>query len=393
MKKLFMVFAAALAALVSCEEWEPVYTLEYDEPSSFVPVTLEQMQQMGTRISIAQLAAKYTPGRGPIAIEEDIFIAGKVSSSDKSGNIYKSFYIQDETGGIEIKAGRSSLYSDYHEGQTIYVLLKGMVVGMYGFKSGNNGGNGMVQVGLEDPTGEYETSYIEVPSLIDKYIYKGELGEPLKPVTITANELPSANGTVASCKYLGELVHIEGLVYENKVFTLLYLNSNDNKKESSNRIFVADKQWGVDTWAMSKNLMGKYLESGIWDSIKIGNSSDQNYGTVGDHKDAVDARGNLVGGKHYGDIERQAGTVSQYFTVQSSTGKAVEVAIRSSGYGRFGDYLIPADILGTAGGTVKTLSVTGILSLYQGDIQITVNSYDDLTYADGTPLPRELKTF
>ena len=66
-----------------------------------------------------------------------------------------------------------------------------------------------------------------------------------------------------------------------------------------------------------------------------------------------------------------------------------EVAIRTSGYGRFGDYKIPDDILDGS----KTLSVTGILTLYQGDIQITVNSYEDFTYADGTPLPKETMTF
>ncbi|MCR5519436.1 MAG: DUF5689 domain-containing protein [Bacteroidales bacterium] len=384
MKKAFIILAAALAALVSCEEWEPVYTLEYDEPAAFEPVTLEQMQQMGKKITIAQLAAKYTPGAGAIKIQEDLFIAGKVCSSDKSGNIYKSFYIQDETGGMEIKAGRSSLYSDYHEGQTVYVYLNGMSVGMYGYKSGNYGGNGMVQVGLEDPTGEYETSYIEVPMLIDKHIFKGELGDPVEPTTIDSSKLPGKNGTIANCKYLGELVHLDGLKYADNVFTLLYLNSNDNKKESSNRIFVADQTWGVKTWAMSKNLMSKYLESGLWDAIKIGNSGDQKYGTVGDHKDAKDILGNLVNGKHYGDIERQAATLSQYFTMDG-----LEVAVRSSGYGRFGDYKIPDDILDGS----KTLSVTGILTLYQGSVQITVNSYEDFTYADGTPLPKETMTF
>ena len=384
MKKSLIILATALAALVSCEEWEPVYTLDYDEPKAFEPVTLEQMNQMGRHITIAQLAARYTPGNGPIAITEDLFISGKVCSSDKAGNIYKSFYIQDETGGMEIKAGRSSLYSDYHEGQTIYVFLNGMTVGMYGYKSGNYGGNGMVQVGLEDPTGEYETSYIELPFFIDKYIYKGELGAPVAPTTLSESQLPSKNGTVASCKYLGELVHLDGLQYANDVFTLLYLNSNDNKKESSNRIFVTSGRRGIESWAMSKNLMGKYLESGAWDDIKIGNSGDQNYGTVGDHKDKKDLLGNLVNGKHYGDIERQAGTVSQTFKMGNT-----EVAIRTSGYGRFGDYKIPDDILDGS----KTLSVTGILTLYQGDIQITVNSYEDFTYADGTPLPKETMTF
>lgn len=353
--KSFAGFAAAAVLLASCEEWEPVYTLKYDEPANYERVTMTPTH------TIAQLAAMYEIGT-PKTFTDDLIIAGKVNSSDQSGNFYKSFYIQDETGGIEVKIGKSSLYSDYKEGQTVYVNLAGLSIGMYGYKTlkqyadGPSGGNGLVQIGLEDPTNEYETSYIELDPIINTHVFRGADGEKVSPVVLTESTLPGRTATLKDCPSLGKLVTIKGLKYSGKIFTLAYIDSNLDKKSSSNRIFLSDDTWGVTTWAMSKSLFVKKLDEGAFDSVKIGNSGDYNYGTVADQKDVI--RRNAA-----------AATVSQYFTC----GKT-EVAVRTSGFAKFSDKEIPAEVLnGTA-----TIDVTGVLSLYQGDIQITINSIDDI---------------
>lgn len=380
MKKILFAIAT-LFVLASCEEWEPVFHANYKAPEARHLATLEEMQALATQITIAQLAAKYTIGEGPVMLTDNEFVAGKVVSSDKAGNIYKSLYIQDETGGIEVKVGRNGLYNDYKEGQTVYVMLQDLWIGMYGYKERKSGtnynGNGMVQLGLQDFTGEYETSYIEEPSLVDRFIIRGELGDKVVPPVLSESDLPAWNSTVASGKHLGEIATLKGLKYGNEVFCLLYINTNDNKKESSNRIFLADQTCGVKTWAMSKSLMDKYLNSGVWDDIKIGNSGDYNYGTVAAPKN--------ISIKSKDEIERQAASVSQYFKMGST-----ELSIRSSGYGRFGDYKIPDDVLDGS----RTIDVTGIVTLYQGGIQITVNGYEDIVYSDtGAPLPKETMNF
>ena len=81
-------------------------------------------------------------------------------SEDRSGNVYKSLYIQDETGGIELKLGKNGLYNDYKLGQWVYVKCSGLTLGAY---------NGMVQLGWESNDSKYETSYIEVQYIIDTY--------------------------------------------------------------------------------------------------------------------------------------------------------------------------------------------------------------------------------
>ena len=374
MKKSLIIFAS-LALLASCqslkEEFQPVVPGKYTEPDREQPV------RMTATHTIAELAKKYTIG-SPWVMDENIVISGVVSTTDRPGNFYKSFYIQDETGGIEIKVGKNGLYNDYKQGQRVYVDCRELCLGMYGYKSGTAYGNGMVQVGFKDPSGEYETSYLESTLLINTHIYKGEVESVPTPVVLSESQIPGSNATQATNSNVGKLVTIKNLYYSwydsryketNEAFVLLYLDSNKSKKLSSNRIFVSGEDTGITTWAMSKSKMAEYLLSGIWDDVKIGNANDQTYGTVGDHK-VVDASGAVT----YPDIEKAAGSVSHYFSTRQG-GSGTCVQIRTSGYSKFSDTEIPEAVLKGE----KSINVTGILSLYQGKVQMVVNSIDDIT--------------
>ena len=156
----------------------------------------------------------------------------------------------------------------------------------------------------------------------------------------------------------------------NEAFALLYIDSNKDKKASSNRIFISGADTGITTWAMSEEKMDSYLQSGIWDGVKIGNANDDNYGSVGDYKDKLDP----ISGEGYYGIDRAPYSVSQYFNTQADQ-EGTCVQIRTSGYCRFADTEIdPAVLSGD-----KTIDVTGILTLYQGRIQVTVNNITDIT--------------
>ena len=332
-----------------------MFTGKYENPP--MKETVSEGDGIEANTTIAELAKLY---KGyPWQIDQDIVIAGKVSTTDQPGNFYKSFYIQDATGGMEIKVGRNGLYNEYKPGQTVYVNCQGLTLGMYGYKDGNYGGQGMVQVGYEDPTGEYETSYIEHQMLVDMHIFKGEKGNPVEPVELTESQLPGKDDTQVQNPYLGTLVTLRGLKYANETFTLLYLDSNKNKKDSQNRIFLSDQTWGVTTWAMSKAKMQEYLHSGMWDDCKLGNSGDQNYGTVGDRK-VFDAK---TGEVSYPEIEKAAYSVSQYFKMGNT-----EIQIRTSGYCKFSDTEIDPDVLSGK----ATVDATGILTMYQGSIQFVL---------------------
>ena len=104
--------------------------------------------------------------------------------------------------------------------------------------------------------------------------------------------------------------------------------------------------------------------------MNIGNANDYNYGTVGDYRDKI----NPVNGQTYYGIERAPASVSQYFSTEQE-GKGTCVQIRTSGYCRFADREIDPAILNGE----KSINVTGILTLYQGKIQVTVNNITDIT--------------
>ncbi len=368
-----LIILASVALLASCqslkEEFQPVLPGGYDNPDREQPV------KMTATHTIAQLASRYKTG-SPWVMDENIVISGVVSTTDRPGNFYKSFYIQDETGGIEIKVGKNGLYNDYKQGQRIYVDCRDLSLGMYGYKSGY--GNGMVQIGFKDPSGEYETSYLESTLLINTHIFKGEVEGVPAPVVLSESEIPDGStATQATDSSVGKLVTIKDLYYgwydsrykeNNEAFVLLYLDSNKDKDLSSNRIFISGEDTGVTTWAMSKARMTEYLLSGIWDEVKIGNANEQNYGTVGDHR-VVDEAGNVS----YPDIEKAAGSVSQYFSTRQG-GSGVCVQIRTSGYSKFADTEIPEAVLRGK----KSINVTGILSFYQGKVQMVVNNIDDI---------------
>ncbi|MGM9752720.1 MAG: DUF5689 domain-containing protein [Candidatus Cryptobacteroides sp.] len=427
MKKYIVVTLATCALLSSCEEFQPVYTFHYKDSEHYENVEGSQIvgpDEIQVTHTIAQLTALYTPG-SPFVIEDEINIAGRVISSDKTGNFYNQVFIQDETGGIELKIGKNSLYNDYKPGQMVYVKCGpgdktwGLTLGSYGYKSGNYGGNGMVQLGAEFAPGEYatsyETSYLRSYRIINDHIFRGSYSdiEEQTPVVISESQLPDKDATHATCPYLGRLVTLKGLKYDNQVFALLYLSSEESSKESKNRVFLSDQTWGIDSWAMSKVNFLERLRNGDFDTATVGNSGD-NFGSVSvaniDHVKATDPvfyesiyadeafrrtvyfwvygcfpedekDQSLVAGRMDPDnlvkywvrycLAQNANgySVSQYFTMGSTT-----VQIRTSGYSKFADTKIPEEVLSGE----KTISATGVLSLYQGSVQFTVNSLDDI---------------
>ncbi len=333
--------AALFAALVSCEEFQPVFTGEYDAPEYTKP--LDMKSKVNT--TIAEIKDMYTAAKKPVTIQGNVVIGGQVTTSDKVGNLYKSLYIQDGTAGIELKIGKNGLYNEYKPGQWIYVKCDGLTVGDY---------NGMIQIGYEDPTGEYETSYMEHQYIIDNHVFKGPQADPVEPLVITENELRLK-------KNLGRLVTIKDLTYDNAIFLLIYVNPNlsgEAKKAATNRIFIDEEvghNWGVDTWAMSETLFKSYLEAGNFDNAALQDGSKK-------VKDYRNADGSY-------SIIPTAYSVSQYFRMGNST-----VQVRSSGFCRFSDEKIPADVVSGN----KRIDFTGILTEYDGSPQFTLIDTDGI---------------
>ena len=365
------IFASALlsAALLlpACQEFAPVTTLTYPEPMVREP----EMHDVNT--TIAELKALYVAnGNRLVEIHDHLLIGGQVISSDRSGNIYRDLYIQDETGAICVKVGKSSLYSDFHLGQWVFVDCAGLTVGSY---------SGMPQLGVLDETGEYDTAYIDAQYLIDTHIFHGRTDTPPTPRVLTAAEVEQAvkDGGFKNDAW-GSLVTLKGLTYGAKgdyasdsykrIFALLYVDQQRDKKAADNRIFLSDKTYGVNTWAMSKGKFLEYLDAGNFATattrggLAMGDIFDAGTGkTV-----AETLRDNAV-----------AVTLSHYFTMGSTP-----VQIRTSGYSKFADTEIPAAIIGDPAASSAdgaAIDITGLLTLYNGAAQFTLIDLDGVALA------------
>ena len=325
MRKLF-ASCLLLALLASCQEWDPVFTGTYEEPAEREPV----MAMVNT--TIAQLKQLYLDNGGKaVEITKHVVIGGQVISSDRSGNIYRDLYIQDETGAICVKVGKSSLYSDYHLGQWVYVDCIGLTVGTY---------HGMPQLGIEDETGEYDTAYIDAQYLIDTHVFRGRVAELPEPRVLSAAEVTQAlaDGGFKSNAW-GSYVTLKGLTYGNQIFGILYAGDGND-----NRVFLRDGNYGVTTWAMSKTNLLEHIAAGSFNGLSTQGGSK----LEGEVLDALIANASPV-------------TMSQYFNFEN-----VQLQIRTSGYSKFADSEVPTSVI----------DVTGILTLYDESAQFTLIDLD-----------------
>ena len=345
MKRIYLIFAA-VALFAGCQEFQPVFTGKYPDPE---PQHIYTDADFGKFTTIADVKAMYKDnGSKPYKVEKNCVIKGQVTTSDQAGNLYKSLYIQDETAGIEIKIGRNGLYNEYKVGQWVYVDCSGLTIGDY---------NGMVNIGYEDPTGEYETGYLEHAYIVDYHVFKGEYGDPVQPKEVAVADLHKKEN-------LGRLVTIKDLKYDNHIFILAYVDPNGDRKDySNNGIFIDEEgpdNYGVTTWACSEVKWKEYLKGGNFDSVEVA--------------------GTTVGGLRNPDgtynIGSMAYSVSQYFKMGNET-----VQVRSSGYARFADIEMPQAVLNKT----ATVTLTGILTEYKGEAQFTLIDLSGVAKADGSP--------
>ncbi|MBO4340552.1 MAG: hypothetical protein J5835_03895 [Bacteroidales bacterium] len=376
MKKIFIAIIA-LSALVSCrsliEEWQPVFG-EPGPSKEFVPYTDDNLPPNSPKITsyktIKELKAMYKGTA--LSVYGNVWIKGKVISSDITGNIYRELYIQDETGGIDLKLGKSSLYSEYALGQTLYVYCDDLTLGAY---------NGMPQLGLaadETSSNEYETSYIDLQTIIDQHVFKGSYGDPVVPTVVDEAAVKAALSAKFTGELWGKLVTIQGLKYDNQIFALVYPNPNLPHKSGNpeNRVFLSGSTWGIKTWALSKGEYIRMLDSGAWDQAEVGSGATR-YGqgsvcstvrrvlTGTGQESRLEAFG-FDADLTYKEVMKKYATanyVSHYFKLGTTS-----IQVRTSGYSKFADEKVPESVLSGA----RTVDITGILTIYNDSAQFSL---------------------
>ena len=147
-------------------------------------------------MTLTQLCAAFKGGTTEVT--SDLRVAGRVTTSDRAENFYRTFCIEQDGAAIEVMAGVDHLYTDFPEGTYVTLQLKGYALGRH---------YGVLQFGRKPASGSsYTTDYIASSrAALDKAVVRTSLEKAVpEPTLRTIAEL-----TPAMC---GTLVRLEECV-------------------------------------------------------------------------------------------------------------------------------------------------------------------------------------
>lgn len=151
---------------------------DFDTPESNpIPV--------GNLMTISELKGLYSGG--DYIFSDTVSVVATVTMDDKSGNIYKTAYIQDATGGIALHLDASG---GLYQGDSIRVQLYGLKIGKYAE---------LFQIDAADGNGfNLDNCITKIKTLVD-----------VQPKLVTINEITKTN----SLGLQGMLVKLEGVQF------------------------------------------------------------------------------------------------------------------------------------------------------------------------------------
>lgn len=367
--KSLKIALAALVGLVAVSCYN-----DFDTPAPQKLYTADDMAAMGlTRITIAEVKEKFGPISntgtndnfsttktlkfGTRTSEEAKFdglmewpeaskyyIKGKVISSDRQGNIYKSLYIYDGTAAIELKL-YNGLYLDYlldldnMKSQWVYVRLDGLYLGNYRMMLSIGGApsDGINTAGTHK---YYANSNLDNPRVAKLNVFAGEY-VPLEASDIL--EVDASNYTSLGEDQLGRLVRFKGIKvryagYPNQDgVTNPPLKSGTSSSSSENPY----PSWIVTDWGTPR--------FGAWYRWAYNRDNVRLYASV----------------------------LISYNDAATSTAEAGIYGVRTSGYSQFAMKPIPKD--GAVGDVLGIYGVYGTQWNY-AQYQISVSRIEDLAF-------------
>lgn len=186
----------------------------HDDKYTAPDTSTYQCQDLKSTMTLKQVKALYKSTAYVFPADSKDVIEGYVSSSDETGNIYKTIYIQDSpenpTEGFAITVDAVSTYMNFPQGSKIYVKLACLALGEYG---------GVIQLGKRLGTEAKPTDVTRIPEKeVPSYIFRS-CSTPVKivPKVMTLAELGTAND-----QYLGVLVKVKNAEFDQSVLCMQY---------------------------------------------------------------------------------------------------------------------------------------------------------------------------
>lgn len=227
---------------------------DFDAPDT---TCLDQGTNITNIISIADVKQNYNDQ----FIEDDVYIKAQVTASDKTGNIYKTFYVSDGTGAVGISVDATNMYTLYPVGRYVYIKLKGLYYLNHSIGYGKDG-----------------SFTVRIPVIfMEDYIIRGACETPMEPLNV---DLQSINGVEP-----GTLIKLTGVEFEDGLDGITYANAVTQQSENryihdcnGNSIIVRNSGFadfaGVLLPAGNGTLVGIYAPYGSTPQILIRDTSD-----------------------------------------------------------------------------------------------------------------------
>ncbi len=328
MKKLINIALASLVALsaVGCYS-------DFDNPAPAPIFSDADFVDDCEIITIKDLKERYKSFVGASKSEEitdNLVIRGKVISSDKDGNVYKSLYILDHdmngSAAIELRLFASN-YVKYPVGTMIYVKLKGLSIGDY---------SGMLSIGSRSVDPDYAHSTIEGSIMLKEHIFVGERLEMTPSDTLVVNKDNYMNLTNDA---LARLVRFEGVESVFGKAAWGYKNSYPNYFAGSDDNF----EWSADQADLAEPTVAFYGQN---PNLEYINAS----------------------------MTRYYGSSWYSYNPEGTDNLSGQYVVRTSGYARFRDQKIPANGSKVNLTAIYTQFGSGATKAYQ----LTINKGADI---------------
>lgn len=158
-------------------------------------------------------------------VEQELICVGRITSSDREGNFYRSVVIEDNSGGVEVKLGTYNLASQYPVGLMVALHLNGAALIVE---------NGVVQMGLPPQSFDSEPREMEAQEVIDKHLFRSNSIAPTMPYICNIEEL--------RISFCGQFVRVENIIHAP-------LTENNEREyyrfvdENNNAIFIYISQY------------------------------------------------------------------------------------------------------------------------------------------------------
>ena len=168
--------------------------------------------------TISQIKDLYLSSGEPLQIVSGVVLKGYIVSSDREGNFFKEFYLQDApenpTAGIKVVLNLTNSYNKYNIGREVYISLKDLYIGE------TNSEDGVIAIG-----GKIKTDNpLEIEALtsnqIEAFIFRSENTHTIVPKVVLPNAINKS--------HIGTFVAIENATFNEGLVGEPYVNPSDD---------------------------------------------------------------------------------------------------------------------------------------------------------------------